>query len=220
MDIDSPATPTAAPPGGDAPAADPLRRRVIGAGLAGVAVSLLPGLAARVSAGAPDETTTTTSPPLQPTSADVDLLGFARQVELAAVTLYDRALAGGALPEEAQGLFRWIRDSHRSYAEALGGLLGQPSPGPQAEVVDEQGAAFDAAYPELALNAAGFEDVAVATHTDLIGRLVGFDGANLIASVLVVEARHATVLRDLAGVTDLDELLAPEAEPIAAGAES
>jgi hypothetical protein len=36
-----------------------------------------------------------------------------------------------------------------------------------------------------------------------------------VASILVVEARHATVLADMAGVTDPDQLLVNEATPLA-----
>jgi hypothetical protein len=58
------------------------------------------------------------------------------------------------------------------------------------------------------LNAAyAFESTAVATHTDVLGKLQGTDGASLIASIIIVEARHGTVLAYLNGSTDLDQLL-------------
>ena len=49
--------------------------------------------------------------------------------------------------------------------------------------------------------------IAVATHTDILGKLQGTDGAALIASILIVEARHGTVIASLNGSTDLDDLL-------------
>ena len=58
---------------------------------------------------------------------------------------------------------------------------------------------LDAAYT--------LESTAVATHTDILGKLQGTDGAALIASILIVEAAHGTVLADMNGSTDLDELL-------------
>jgi hypothetical protein len=58
---------------------------------------------------------------------------------------------------------------------------------------------LDAAY--------ALESTAVATHTDVLGKLQATDGASLIASILIVEARHGTVLAYMNGSTDLDELL-------------
>ena len=55
--------------------------------------------------------------------------------------------------------------------------------------------------------ASALESTAVATHTDILGKLHGTDGAALIASILIVEARHGTVLASLNGSTDLDDLL-------------
>ena len=51
------------------------------------------------------------------------------------------------------------------------------------------------------------ESTAVATHTEILGELQGTDGAGLIASILIVEAAHGTVLADMMGSTDLDVLL-------------
>ena len=51
------------------------------------------------------------------------------------------------------------------------------------------------------------ESTLVATHTELLGELEGVDGAKTIASILMMEARHCTVLADLAGRgDDLDAL--------------
>jgi len=58
---------------------------------------------------------------------------------------------------------------------------------------------LDAAYK--------LESTAVATHTDILSKLTGTDGAGLTASILIVEARHGTVIAYLNGSTDLDELL-------------
>ena len=63
------------------------------------------------------------------------------------------------------------------------------------------------------------EATAVATHNDLLGRLQGVDGIAAVASFVVVEARHGTVLADVAGNgDDLDALLTSDAEPLEAPA--
>ena len=70
---------------------------------------------------------------------------------------------------------------------------------------------LDAAY--------SLESTAVATHLDVLGQLQGTDGASLIASILIVEARHGTVLGYLNGATDLDALLVDEEADALAPAE-
>jgi hypothetical protein len=47
----------------------------------------------------------------------------------------------------------------------------------------------------------------VATHLDLLAKLQGVNGAALVASIQISEARHVTALRTLAGITDEAELL-------------
>ncbi len=217
MDIDSPATPTA-----DAPDGSSLRRRLLGAGLVGLAGSLLPTLASRAGATTvpPDSTpaaTTTTAPPRQPVTDDLALLGLAQQVELAAVALYDLALAGRQSDGANRSTLLAIRESHQAYAQALSALLGKSAPDvPAAAVVDQYSAAFSGLPGEMLTAAAELENIAVATHTELVGALQGTDGTATIASILVVEARHVVVLLDMAEQTDLDALLVNDAAALSA----
>jgi hypothetical protein len=184
----------------------------------GLAGALLPSLASQAGASAPPDQTTTTAPPKRPTTDDSTMLAFGREVELAAVSLYDTALRGDAITDELRPTFEFIRQSHVSYGQALGALLGQPAPPePLASVVEQSKAAFSGSdVSALAAAAAELENIAVATHTEMIGQLVGTDGANLIASILIVESRNATVLTDIAGDADLDALLLNDAEPLTA----
>ena len=83
------------------------RRRLLGAGIGGAALSLLPFLSGRASATATtDGTTTTTAPPRRPTADDVTLLAFAQQVEASAVSLYQTAISGSAAWAPAQSTVR------------------------------------------------------------------------------------------------------------------
>lgn len=212
MDIDSPATPTA-----DAPDGSALRRRLLGAGLVGLAGSLLPTLASRAGATTVPPTTapaatTTTAPPRQPTADDTALLGFAQQVELAAVALYDKALGGRQSDGANRSTLLAIRESHQAYAQALSATLGKAAPDmPAAEIVDQYAMKFSGLPGEMLTAAAELENIAVATHTEIVGMLQGTDGTALIASILVVEARHVVVLLDMAEQTDLDALLVNDA---------
>lgn len=213
VDMDSPAVSTAAP-SGDTPDVG-LRRRLIGAGLIGLAGSLVPSLASRASAS-PD--TTPVSSPQRPTDADSVLLGLAQRLELAAVSLYDTALAGPAITDDVRPTFEYIRQSHLAYSQALSALLGKSAPGrPLDSLLDEARESFGASsLTDVAAAAADLENVAAATHTELVGALAGTDGAELVASILIVQSRHAAVLAAIAGETELDALLLNEAEPLAA----
>jgi hypothetical protein len=170
-----------------------------------------------VSSEPATSTETTTSAPQRPTEDDIALLGFAESFELTARDLYQLALDSGLADDELADVFSTLRDNHEEYANRLSGILG----------VDAVRARDDALYEELsgdfeggdaaAAAAAGLdlEATAVATHTDLIGQLAGIDGIAAVASFVIVEARHATVLADVAGAgDDLDALLTSDAEPV------
>lgn len=218
-----------------------LRRRLLGAGLLGVAGSLLPQLLGRAAAvppldSAPDTTpdpstpdastpdpiapdastategaTATTAPPRRPTPDDLSLLQFAQTVELAAVELYVFALAGGELGEH-RPIFTTLRSAHLSSAQVLAALIGRSAPGvAAADAVEAFRKGFGGPIDGLIAAALQLESTAVATHAELLGQLQGTDAAALIASILMAESRHGTVLADMAGITDLDALLTSDA---------
>ena len=131
--MDSPDT-TAAPAAATELGAG-LRRRLIGAGLLGLTGALLPSLASHAGASAGGDQATTTAPPKQPTDDDAPLLGFAQQVELAAVALYDAAITGNSLSDTVLPIYQFVREAHLSYAEALSALLGKSAPGTAAAAI-------------------------------------------------------------------------------------
>jgi hypothetical protein len=185
------------------------RRSVLGGGLAGAAVSLLPLLFGRGNAAA--SAPATTAPPKRPTVDDVALLGFAQGVEMAARSLYDMALGTSSLSGSDRDVFVTIRESHDAYVQSLSGLLGRVAPlQVNEDVVALLEAGFTGSTADALAAAYTLESTAVATHRDILRELQGTDGANLVASILVIEARHGTVLAAMAGKTDLDDLLVNE----------
>jgi hypothetical protein len=212
------------------PQASTARRRLIGAGIAGLAGALVPRLAG--SAGASTDTTTgdsttagttdgtqattTTAPPKRPTPGDVELLSFAQSIELAAAELYEMALESGSLGEKTTEIVQTIHQAHVSYGQSLNALLGRKAPGESlTSLVDQSSAGFGGSNAAFLEAARQLEDMAVATHTSQIADIEGTDGAQLIASIVIAEARFALVLADLAGETDLAKLISTGAEPIA-----
>jgi len=197
-----------------APPDSAFRRRLLGIGLGGAAVSLLPWLVGRASAttttSASSDTTpatTTTAPPKRPSDADVELLGFAQTVEIAAFRLYEEALATDNFNDDERAVIATFHDAHEAYAQSLSGFLGRDAPQVLNPVYDEMREAFGGDKATSLDAAYNMESVAVATHTDILQQLQGTDGAALLASILIVEAAHGTVLADIAGETDLDILL-------------
>jgi hypothetical protein len=191
------------------------RRRILAAGIGGAAVSLLPFLSGRASATATtDGTTTTTAPPKRPTDDDVALIASAQQIELAAASLYQTALSGSAAwTAEQSAVLATIRQSHQAYANSLSGLLGRVAPNqPAADLVSSLKGDFDQQAADVLTAAWKLESAAVATHTEIIGKLQGINASALLASVVVAEARHGTVIADLAGLTDTAKLLVDSEE--------
>jgi hypothetical protein len=206
----------------------PTRRRLLAAGFSGTALSVLGSRAVSASPDtttppgdvgeAPPETagTATTEAPQRPTEDDVPLLQFAQSFELAARDLYQAAIDTGAEEETLTA----VRDNHQAAASILRGLLGTRSTQTRSDEVfgrferdfasADIGAVANAAY-EL-------EATAVATHSELVGELAGIDGAHMLASVLVVEARQSVVMADLAGRGgDLRALFDESARPLSPG---
>ena len=166
--------------------------------------------------GSQPAATTTTEPPSRPTPEDVALLAFAQSFELTARDLYQAAIDGGAAAGFAD-VFSALMENHEEYGNVIAGIIGVEAPQRRDDAIyDQFFAGFNARLPE-AVAQAGYEleSTAVATHTDLIGQLVGLDGASTLAALLVVESRHCTVLAHLAGNgDDMAALLENTASPL------
>ena len=194
------------------------RRALLGAGVGGAALSLVPFLSGHAAASATTDepTTSTTTPPQRPTADDVALLAQAQQLELTAQALYDEALALSGWTDEQAVVVTYLREAHQEYANALSGLLGRDAPGAKSEKV------FAALQTDFAGSSDGvlaaayaLEAAAAATHADVLSQLQGTDAAALIASIQMNEARYGTVLADLQGNTDeADLLVTTEAESL------
>jgi hypothetical protein len=186
------------------------RRALLGAGLGGAALSLLPFLSGRAAA-ASDSTvaTTTTAPPLRPTDADVEMLAALQRLELTAAELYSDAIAAVKWDDAQAIAVTTIRQAHVAFANSIGGLLGKVAPDAISESLHSQlKAGFNSSNADTVLNAAyDLESGAVAAYAEAISSLKGVNGAALAASIQISEARHCTVLADMSGSTDLAQLL-------------
>ena len=196
------------------------RRALIGAGVSGAAISLLPLVAASAAAssGTDDATTapTTAAPPRRPTDADIGVLGATQLIELTARALYDAAIAAGEWSDTEATAITTIREAHEAAAQALAGLLGGDAPGEMSQsLYDSLVNSFEGSIDDRLAAAYSLESSLVAGHSAALGQLQGIDGAALIAAIQSAEARHGTVLADLAGQTVVSTLLVlDEAAPL------
>ena len=197
------------------PAADAAvgRRTLIGlagvAGLAGAAAALLSN---QTAMAAPEQ-------PNRPSDVDTSMLRQALGLELAARDLYLAQL--DAHPDgELASAAKVMADNHEAYAQKISGSAGLSaiSVGRNDEVYDAAVDGFTAA--DFAEAAHTLEQTAVATHTELLREYESVVAIELTTSILVVEARQATVLADILGVDDFDILFGNEAPALELGGTS
>ena len=207
-------------------------RRGAGAGIAGIVVLATGRPAAATTPPSEPPTTPPSQTPASdersstsdlpngaPTAADADALRYMLGVELATRDLYVLASDAGAATV-APDLITVLAKDHDAYSEALGAMLGtSTSDSLDADFFGERRATFDTSdVPALAEAAYRLESELVATHIELLGVLRNVDAAELLASILITEARHCAILADLAGRgNDLVALLENSAEPLPHG---
>lgn len=142
----------------------------------------------QVNAGVP-----TTKAPKQPIEADVALLNAAQGAELAVRDVYNAALVVGGFSDEQQSVLELFRDHHTAYSQSLNGLLGKSASNTRSESLYTSYTSQLKSTATSLLALQSLENILVATHTDIVGSLGDLDGASLMASILIVEARHAAV---------------------------
>ncbi len=172
--------------------------RVGAAGLAGLAAAFVIDRNAIASA-APVE-----DPQGVPSESDMVFLAEVMRVELAASDLYLSAATDNTGDLEAA--ITVLAGNHRAYAQAIAGATGMSAGSADEELVAQYAPAFLGSQTELLTSAHTLEQTLVATHTELIDQLESIHSITLVASIAVIESRHATVIAHALGVDDLDVL--------------
>lgn len=131
------------------------------------------------------------APPSRPTAGDIDLLVFAQAAELAVHDLYTTALDKGGFADDEAAMIAMFGEHHLGYAQAIGGLLGADAPNVRNEDLYRQFAGSLSGGSASTRVLQTLENTLATTHTDVLSRLEGTDGATLVASIITVEARHA-----------------------------
>ena len=186
-----------AEPAPDAMVRRSLFARVGAAGFAGLAAALIVDRAALAG---------TDERPNVPTPADEATLARVIGFENAASALY-RARLDAGVPSELEVTVNVMAENHQAYAQAIAGRTGLSTREFDApSVFDQFEPAFTGSANDFFEAAHQLEQTAVSTHTALLAGYESEDAVRLATSILVVEARHASVLANLLGVTDRDVL--------------
>lgn len=148
--------------------------------------------------------------PVRPTEADTVLLASVQASALAVRDLYQTAVAAGAGGDHVAGLVA-IAAHHDAYAQAISSLIGRAAPQARdSKLFEANKADFGADTTAVALAAHSVENSLVADHTGVVGALEGTEGAALVASMIIIEARHVVALATIADkspVSDIDLFL-------------
>ncbi len=174
------------------------------AGLAGVAGALVVGRGALATIDEGGEDGSGERPNV-PTEADLVILEQVLGFEIAASELYAAKLAADASGDLAT-IVGVMAENHQAYAQAIAGDTGLSVKNADDEFFDANVASFTGSDESFFEAAHQLEQTAVATHTAVIADYESSEAVAVTASILVIEARHATVLADLLGVDDYDVL--------------
>jgi rubrerythrin len=180
------------------------RRSLLGLGgivAAGTAVALASSASAAAAPG-------------KPTDTDRAALEAALRLELTARDLYLQAAE--ELDDDVAQLASVVGANHGAYAQAISGAIGISANERNEDVFNAQRSLF-AVSDAQAFGAAArtLENIAVATHTELLADYESIDAIELTASIIVTESRHAVVFASLAGfASNLDEMLSNSAAPL------
>ena len=129
--------------------------------------------------------------------ADKALLVVAQSAELAVHDLYLNAIAKAGFSGDELATMQLFADHHLAYAQAIGGLLGSDAPFERDDAIYQQFVGTTSSGATAARTLQTLENTLAATHTDILSRIEGTNGAELVASIIVVEARHAAVFGTL-----------------------
>lgn len=153
--------------------------------------------------------------PTSPTDGDKELLFQAMRLELTAADLYDTALAAG-LSDVGTELATVFSANHRAYADKIAGAAGFSADSRNEEVFEQLESAFDTSDDEAFAEVANtLENNAAATHTSLLAEYESVNARKITASIIVVEARMATVLSHFGGLaSDFEQVFEPDAEAL------
>lgn len=173
------------------------RRALLGAGVIGAALALAGTRSAEAGAT------------LGLSEADKELAGFAISLELTARDLYAAAIDAGSSGD----VWSIMKEQHEAYATRLAGIAGLSARLRDEEMFASLESGFAASDPVT--EAQELENVAAATHIELLTQIDDVSFAEIAAAIAAMESRHSTVFGLIAGESG-DALFTNPATPLEA----
>lgn len=130
-------------------------------------------------------------------TADKPLLIAAQSAELAVHDLYLNAISKAGFSGDELATMQLFAEHHLAYVQAISGLLGSDAPFERDNAIYQQFLSATSSKATAARTLQTLENTLATTHTDILSRLEGTNGAELVASIITVEARHAAVFGTL-----------------------
>jgi len=147
--------------------------------------------------------------------ADTKLLAFAQALELSIRDVYATLVERGTKTGDELAILELMHSHHVAYQQSLNGVLGKKAATTRNdEVFTKTVAALSdpsQTWPVLL----DLENTAVATHSAIVERIESPKAASLIASVVMIEARHAAIISTLIS-TNLGQALDNPAQALVA----
>jgi hypothetical protein len=128
--------------------------------------------------------------------ADSGLAAFAVSLELAARDLYQAVIDAGG----ESTAWRLLRNQHAAYAENMSGIAGMSANARDEELYTQRSADFGGDRPANA--AFDLENTLAATHVELLVGLTDVSLIESVASIAMMESRHAAYLGQQSGRGD------------------
>lgn len=125
--------------------------------------------------------------------ADKPLLIAAQSAEMAVHDLYLNAIAKAGFSGDELATMKLFADHHLAYVQSIGGILGKAAPFKRDDAIYQQFLSATSSGATASRTLQTLENTLASTHIDILSRLESTDAANLVASIITVEARHAAV---------------------------
>ncbi|MCU1344590.1 MAG: hypothetical protein JWL70_856 [Acidimicrobiia bacterium] len=156
----------------------------------------------------------------RPTSGDLLLASFVNSLARATVQIYDDVI-NAKTAEANNAVLSSLRENHRAHAGSLAALAGTGGASVANRTLVREYTSQVASTPMPSLYK--LEQVLLATHFEILGKMVGTDPAGIVGSMLPTLSRHLVVLGELQSASltsympnfdDAKGALNPDAYPV------
>ena len=126
--------------------------------------------------------------------SDTKLLAFAQTIELTTRDIYATVLTRKSLSDDESAMLEQFHAHHVAYEQTLNGLLSKNAANKRDEAIYVSFSAKLSEAQNIWVALLEIENIMIASHTKAIETIESAKIAALIASIIIVEARHAAIL--------------------------